>query len=135
MTRLVALVLPLALALPDRAAAQRPALNPHPFAVTLAGARSEQQLVVTWNGGPGLLRDQTRHATYTSLQPRVAAVSPTGLVTPRGNGSTVIVIRADDLEASVPVTVSGMDRPDPVAFDTQVIPLLTRAGCNSGACH
>ena len=28
---------------------------------------------------------------------------------------------------------SGRDRP--VDFDTEVIPILTRSGCNTGACH
>ena len=28
---------------------------------------------------------------------------------------------------------SGNDRP--VDFDTEVIPILTRSGCNTGACH
>jgi hypothetical protein len=31
------------------------------------------------------------------------------------------------------LSASGRDRP--VDFDTEVIPILTRSGCNTGACH
>jgi hypothetical protein len=32
-------------------------------------------------------------------------------------------------------TLFGLDRERPVDFDTEVVPVLTRHGCNAGACH
>ncbi len=32
-------------------------------------------------------------------------------------------------------TRSSSDRPNPPDFETQVVPVLTKAGCNSGSCH
>src|SRR5262249_1341645 len=31
--------------------------------------------------------------------------------------------------------VANVEGPDPIDFQTQVIPTLTKAGCNAGACH
>ncbi|MFG0296342.1 MAG: hypothetical protein ACF8PG_10580 [Maioricimonas sp. JB045] len=40
------------------------------------------------------------------------------------------------LSPSLVLTVLLAAAPEPgIDFDTQVIPLLTKAGCNSGACH
>ena len=33
------------------------------------------------------------------------------------------------------VEVRGLNNPAPVSFEQQIVPLLTKAGCNSGACH
>ncbi len=121
--------------LPAQAATGPTYLAIHPPAVQLHGARAEQQLIVTEHGRGSPLHDRTRLARFTSSNPAVAVISGDGKVTPRGNGTATITVRAGSLEATVSVRVTGLDRPDPVAFGAAVIPALTRAGCNAGACH
>src|SRR5947209_2435273 len=107
MTRLNSFLSTLAilLSVAARAPADPPGvLTVHPARVSLAGGRAEQQLLVTWKCGTGSLADRTRTATYISLQPKIASVSPAGLVIPHHNGSTEIIIKANDLETKVPVT-------------------------------
>lgn len=104
-------------------------LQVSPPAVTLADPEATQQLLVAQAA------DLTRKATYTSLDPKVAAVDGLGLVTPRGEGRTVVVVRHGADEARVPVEVRGLLSPPPVSFEWQVMPLLSRFGCNSGGCH
>ena len=79
--------------------------------------------------------DLTRQVSYASADPSVAVVTPTGRVLPRGEGQTQIVIRHNELTHSVPVTVSRLTSPIPVSFRDDVIPILSKAGCNSGGCH
>jgi hypothetical protein len=110
-------------------------LTVFPAEVYLAGARSEQQLVVSGRVDGDRMHDLTRDALYRSLTPDVAEVLPGGRLVPRGNGTTVVTVAAGGEEAEVTVTVAGLDRADPVDFGTEVIPTLTKAGCNSGACH
>jgi hypothetical protein len=31
--------------------------------------------------------------------------------------------------------IAAAGEPDRIDFDTQIVPILTKAGCNSGACH
>jgi hypothetical protein len=101
---------------------------------TLTGRRAVQQLVVTARAG-GLVQDQTREVQWVSLNPEVATVSSRGQVVPKANGSVTIVARAGSLESSATLTVDAMDRPAPVSFRRDVIPALSQAGCNTGACH
>src|SRR6202040_3419658 len=35
----------------------------------------------------------------------------------------------------VAVEVKGLRQPAPISFASQVMPILTKAGCNSGGCH
>jgi hypothetical protein len=99
--------------------------------VELPDAFAGQQLLVSDNG-----QDITRDATYASTNPAVAKVDAKGYVTPTGNGSAVIQITrgADKLE--VPVTVKGFGATGRgVDFRTEVMPLLSKHGCNAGGCH
>jgi hypothetical protein len=111
------------------------ALTVFPSEVSLSGTRSRQQLLVTGRNGKDSLRDLTRQAKYTSLTPKVATVSAAGKVTPQGDGVAVVVVTATGKEAKITIKVSNQGQAERVNFATQVIPALTRAGCNSGACH
>lgn len=79
--------------------------------------------------------DQTRQVKYEVLSPAVVAVSSTGQVTPQAEGSTSIRIHYGTDSIDVPVDVSHFDQPAPVSFTNQILPILSKAGCNSGACH
>ena len=46
-----------------------------------------------------------------------------------------IVIQSDDERTTIPITVSRLDNPVPISFRREIIPILTKAGCNSGGCH
>jgi hypothetical protein len=110
------------------------ALLVSPSAVALDSPEATQQLLVTAAGSARKI-DHTRDAVYESLNPQVAVVDAAGLVSPRGEGRTEIVIREGAEMAHVSVMVSGLRKPAPIAFDTQVVPILSKAGCNSGGCH
>jgi hypothetical protein len=112
----------------------RAALEVMPAAVVLDSPEATQQLLAT-NVTPERRVDATRSATYRSLDERIAAVDSEGLVTARMDGKTVIFVQQDNEQVRVPVQVSGVANPAPLAFDTDIVPMLTKAGCNSGACH
>ncbi len=105
-----------------------------PAQATLIGRRATQQLVVSARAG-GWVRDETRSVQWVSLNPQVATVTSKGQVIPKSNGSTTIVGRRGSLEASAAVKVDGMDKSLQVSFRHDVIPALSQAGCNTGACH
>lgn len=58
-----------------------------------------------------------------------------GLLIPRGNGEGSLRLRVDGLETRVAFVVQNLQVEPPVSFRNDVIPVLTRAGCNGGACH
>lgn len=79
--------------------------------------------------------DWTRRARWTSSNPAVATVDPNGLVSPAGDGEAIITAAANGRTATARVTVKGSRAPFSWSFKNHVIPVLTKMGCNQGACH
>ncbi len=108
-------------------------LRVSPPAVRLDSPEGTQQLLVSAGAAGG--QDVTHAATYQVADPKVAAVGADGRVRPVGEGKTVVLVRRGGAAARVPVEVRGIRAPEPISFENQVIPILTKAGCNAGGCH
>jgi hypothetical protein len=108
-----------------------PSLSVFPAEVTLRGGDSLQRLLVLSRSGS----DESRRVAYFSADPKVATVSKDGLVIPRGDGTTEVVARLGDVVTSTKVKVEGFGVELPVSFRNQVLPIFTKAGCNTGGCH
>ncbi|MBA4063437.1 MAG: hypothetical protein C0501_06935 [Isosphaera sp.] len=106
------------------------AVTVSPPAVRLDSPEASQQLLVTRDAA-----DATRAARYEVADPAVAAVDAAGLVTPRAEGKTEVRVTHGTDTVRVPVEVTGLAAPRPVSFVQDVIPILTKASCNSGGCH
>jgi hypothetical protein len=110
-------------------------ISVEPAEVVLRGSRATQPLLVTGRLGSNLESDLTARARFESLDEAVAVVTPEGRVLPRGSGETTLVVRASGTEARVRVRVEGFGEKSPVDFETEVVAVLGRGGCNQGACH
>jgi hypothetical protein len=80
-------------------------------------------------------QDVTRAARYESGDPAVARVDAKGYVTPAADGATNILIQHEGSKHEIPVRVSGFGSGRPVDFQREIVPLLSRMGCNAGGCH
>lgn len=119
-------------------AVETPRLSVVPARVELAGNFSEAQLVVrSLREGPLSKRspDLTHEASYQSADPLVVTVSESGRLLAVGNGETSIRVEVGDANLVVPVIVGGIASPPDVTFDGHVKPIISRLGCNAGACH
>ena len=106
-----------------------------PTAVVLTGKRAEQRLLVTGEYAGGSTRDLTASARFTVDAPRVVAAAGHRL-TPLADGkANVTVTVPGGPSVRVPVQVRNAAHDAPVSFQHEVIPALTRAGCNQGICH
>ena len=83
------------------------ALRVSPAAFVLQSPETTQQLLVTGQQGAGPV-DFTRTAAYKVLDESVAAVDATGLVAPKAEGKTEILISHGGEQARVAVTVTGL---------------------------
>lgn len=101
-----------------------------PPEVTLSDAFAGWQLLVEQDG-----RDVTREATYASGDSKVATVDAMGFVSAVGDGATQISVAIGQSKLTVDVRVAGATGGRPVDFNTELMPLLSRHGCNSGGCH
>lgn len=104
-----------------------------PAEVRLRGPDARAQVVVTGPAGVDLTHGG--RVRFQSLDPAVARVDQSGVVSPAGDGETWVTVRAEEESAAVRVVVDGGDGLRPVRFVGEVVTVLTRLGCNAGACH
>ena len=106
-----------------------------PDRVTLDRPESSQQLVVVQTLPESRVQDVTRMARILVMPPEIASVDRSGLVRPRMNGAGHVVVEYQGQRHQIPLLVERLDDPEPVSFRHELIPVLTKAGCNSGGCH
>jgi len=105
-----------------------------PPAVTLHGRDSRQQVVLTEQDGDRP-RDVTREASFLISDPSIATVTPAGVITSRSSGEAIVTATWKGRTATVKVKAIDGAELQPVTFEHDVVPILTRFGCNQGACH
>lgn len=120
-------------------AAPKPAplvrLQVGPPSLVLDGPRSRQQVVVTGVRADGAMVDLTREAKYRTTNPAAAIVQQGAVLRPTGSGATELLVTAEGLTARTPVKVRGYDTPFSWSFQNHVQSVLSKTGCNMGACH
>lgn len=109
-----------------------------PDIIELSGKYAQTQLIVTQlvdgKMDPASL-DATSAATYTSSDVAIVTVDSTGLIQAQANGTAEIRIEVGQWSTAIAVTVAGVEVSPKVDFDFSVRPILSKAGCNMGACH
>jgi hypothetical protein len=123
-----------AVLIPRQADAKTARLRVFPELVRFYGERQKQSLLGIFEKD-GMSVGLAGDLRYESADPAVAEVSSAGEVSPKGNGSTHILILSNNETARVRVDVSGWGKPDELSFTRHVLPALTKANCNSGGCH
>jgi hypothetical protein len=125
----------LAAALTVAAAPQPVKLILTPSNPLLFGKDSKQALVAVAKYSDGTEQDVTSRTRFESSKPAVASVDASGVVTAAGNGGAAIYARFGALEASTSALVQQGGAPRPASFNADVMPVLTKYGCNGGNCH
>lgn len=106
-----------------------------PATIRLQGPKASYSLLVHGRSADGQTIDLTRAARFRSQQPRIASVSPAGVVRSVGDGSAALIVEAAGQTRTVVVHVSGSTEPRRFHFENDIIPLLSRFGCNASGCH
>ena len=79
--------------------------------------------------------DLTRTARFVSSDEKVLSVDARGNVRPVGDGAAEVWTIAAGLTNRVAVSVAGAATVSAPSFRQDIEPVLTRTGCNMGACH
>ena len=104
--------------------------------VPLAGRSAWQQLLVNGHYSSGQVRDLTRSVKFNVKPENIVKVDKTGLVTPLGEGEATIEVQSENgVNATTTVKVTNLVHDVPVNFPNQIVPILTKFGCNAGGCH
>ena len=108
-------------------------LEVFPTSLKLADLRDARSLLVTGITKDGKRIDLT-HAAKLKADGKVAGLDAEKYVTAKAKGQGSVVVTAGGVSTRVPVTVGDVSR-KPTNFARDVMPILSKVGCNAGTCH
>jgi hypothetical protein len=106
-----------------------------PERIELKGADRLHGLLVTRVDPDGRKTDVTASAKFSSAAPTIVTVNTTGECRAVMDGETQIEVRVGDQVQQVAVLVANVSEPVAPSFRQDILPILTKTGCNAGGCH
>ena len=106
-----------------------------PPSVTLTNLERPHSVLVRGRTKGGYDVDLTADATFRSSDDKIATVDSTGWIQPVANGQATITAQAGDRIATAAVTVQLPAKQVDCSFRQDIMPVLSKSGCNAGACH
>ncbi len=106
-----------------------------PRELALIHLQRPHSLVVGTRTPEGYDLDLTREAKFISSDPAVARVDDSGWVHPVANGRATVSVSAGGRTENVEVRVQLPPKAPQPSFRQDIMPLLSKGGCNAGACH
>lgn len=124
----------LALTTTLRAAAPKiEALRVQPESILIEHERDARSVLISGLTDAGEWIDLTAEAEFVDL-PASLRVDEDGYMHAVAAGETTVRIAAGGQSIDVPVTVRGV-APPPISFVRDVMPTISKLGCNAGTCH
>lgn len=105
-----------------------------PASIHLHGPRARQALLLERVASGQFVGQVTDGVTWESSDPKVVRIS-NSVAIPVADGTATIRARSRDRMSTITVQVANQKDAIPWSFRNHVQPVLTKAGCNSGACH
>ncbi len=105
-----------------------------PESIQLDNQYAYVQVLITGRLASGEQIDLTRMAEVSGSTD-LATVSPTGVVRPKQDGSGQLVWTIAGKRLSVPLKVEHTAGPYAASFVRDVMPSMSKLGCNAGTCH
>ncbi len=105
-----------------------------PKQVSLETSADFHRIIVIARFKDASTHDITQQSKLTLADPSLATLTGTSLL-PKKDGSTTLKIEYRSHAIEVPITVKDAEKPRPISFQLDVMPVITAAGCNTGSCH
>jgi len=104
-----------------------------PASLELLNARDERRVLVTGVTAAGQRIDLSSDAEF-KIKKEIVTLAAENYFVPKAIGSTEVEIKAGGKKAKLTVSVKNLEQPK-IGFVRDVMPVMTRLGCNSGVCH
>lgn len=104
-----------------------------PERIHLDGPEAIQHVLAVRVDGGNFIGEEAS-ATW-SIEPAGVAELLGGVLHARGNGKAILTAKSGESTATRIVEVTKFEKPFAWSFNNHVMPVLTRQGCNAGACH
>ena len=108
-------------------------LTVYPSRLELSGNRDSRRLIVSGTAADGRAFDLTAFVKLAAGSDHVA-IDRDGFVVPKKAGKTTVKVTVGAKSVDVPVEIKNVTN-HPVSFIRDVIPAMSKVGCNAGTCH
>jgi hypothetical protein len=105
-----------------------------PKVFVLTSPYTEARPLIEARSASGAITDVTDKVVWSFSSPAIAKMEGETL-TPLHDGRTRLIARLGSAHVEADIAVSGIAKAGPPRFLTDVLPVITKAGCNQGACH
>lgn len=105
-----------------------------PPVAKLHGPWSYQQLLVTGILDTGDRVDVTRMSQF-NLPETAGKITPAGQLNASSDGISAVVVQAGGHVLGVPLVAESTSDEKPISYLQDVMPVISRLGCNAGTCH
>ncbi|MES2697022.1 MAG: DUF1549 domain-containing protein, partial [Verrucomicrobiota bacterium] len=109
-------------------------LKVFPADVSLTTRADRQAIVVQAIYADGVTRDVTAQASYTLANKALAQFAGFAL-TPLADGATELKVTFEGRTLTLPIKVEKAKVEPPISFVHDIMPIFTKASCNTGSCH
>jgi hypothetical protein len=110
-------------------------LKVYPKKIPLRRAGSLQNIIVVAHYQDGATVDVSADAKKSWSKSGVAELHKSTTVTATADGQADLIVQFQNKTVKVPVTVTEIGQARPISFKLDIMPVLTKTGCNQGSCH
>ncbi len=109
-------------------------LSVFPQQIQLDTARDYQSFIAVVRRPDDITLDVTDTAAWKLADEKFARIEGNKVV-PVADGETELLCDFGSTQIRIPVKVSRSAEKLPVSFEKDIVPIMTRSGCNTGSCH
>jgi hypothetical protein len=106
-----------------------------PSSISIAGPHYSQRLLVEGTFADGHQEELTSRVIVTISDLNVAKVDKDDIVHPVADGEATVTATVPGHRATAPLIVKDYSAATTWSFRNDVLPVMTKVGCNSGPCH
>ncbi len=106
-----------------------------PWSIAIEGPKYSQRLIVEGTFIDGHQEELTSRATLTISDAKVGKITQGSVLLPQGDGKATITATVQGHRTNAAVAVNSYSTATTWSFRNDVLPVMTKVGCNSGPCH
>ena len=106
----------------------------YPPAIKLSAKSDSQNVIAVATRSDGITEDVTEQAVWKISNPEMAQMESM-LLMPKADGRSQIIAQWQGLSANADLQITNSQLVRTVSFERDVMPILTKVGCNTGSCH
>jgi len=106
-----------------------------PASIFITGPRYGQRLVVEGTFADGHQEEITSRASFAISDPEVAKLDESNVLLPHADGHATITASVPGHRTTASLVVLDFATASTWSFRNDVLPVMTKMGCNSGPCH